>query len=76
MSPLLNNAITGKSMGTLIKQPSRCGEQNAAAMTLPLIAARYLDKAKQWDIVGFDKRSEAIQHIKTGKLYGSLNQYR
>ncbi|XP_037546421.1 complement C3-like [Nematolebias whitei] len=66
LSPLLDNAITGKSMGTLIKEPMGCGEQNAAAMTLPLIAARYLDKANQWEIVGFDKRNEAIQHIKTG----------
>ncbi|KAF0023436.1 hypothetical protein F2P81_024066 [Scophthalmus maximus] len=63
---LVENAISGKSMGTLIYQPSGCGMQNMIHMTLPVIATRYLDKTNQWEIVGFQKRNEAFQHIKTG----------
>uniref|UniRef100_A0A3B4F898 Complement C3-like n=1 Tax=Pundamilia nyererei TaxID=303518 RepID=A0A3B4F898_9CICH len=66
MSTLLENAISGKSMGTLIKQPRGCGEQNMAGMTLPVIATMYLDKTNQWEFVGFEKRNEALQHITTG----------
>ncbi|XP_027139127.1 complement C3-like isoform X1 [Larimichthys crocea] len=63
---LVENAISGNSMGTLIIQPSGCGEQNMIYMTLPLIAAIYLDKTNQWETVGLGKRYEALQHIKTG----------
>ncbi|XP_024120035.1 complement C3-like [Oryzias melastigma] len=35
-------------------------------MTLPVIATTYLDKTNQWEAVGFQKRAEALQHIKTG----------
>uniref|UniRef100_A0A8D0AG67 Complement C3-like n=1 Tax=Sander lucioperca TaxID=283035 RepID=A0A8D0AG67_SANLU len=68
VSALVENAISGNSMGTLIVQPSGCGEQNIARMTLPVIAATYLDKTNQWETVGFQKRNEALQHIKTGGL--------
>nr|XP_014265945.2 complement C3 [Maylandia zebra] len=66
VSQLVENAISGNSMGTLIRQPSGCGEQNMMSMTLPLIATLYLDKTNQWETVGFAKRNEALQHIKTG----------
>ncbi|KAM6939509.1 complement C3-like [Xenentodon cancila] len=66
VSGLVENAISGQSMGTLIYQPSGCGEQNMIHMTLPLIATIYLDKTNQWEAVGLQKRAEAIQHIKTG----------
>ncbi|KAJ4948838.1 hypothetical protein JOQ06_020361, partial [Pogonophryne albipinna] len=66
VSALLENAVSGNSMGTLIKKPGGCGEQNMIGMTLPLIAATYLDKTNQWEAVGFEKRNEALQHIKTG----------
>ncbi|XP_053187531.1 complement C3-like [Scomber japonicus] len=66
VGPLVENAISGKSMGTLIYQPSGCGEQNMIHMTLPVIATTYLDKTNQWEVVGFNKRNEALQHIKTG----------
>ncbi|KAG8015207.1 Complement C3 [Nibea albiflora] len=66
ISALVENAISGKSMGTLIKQPSGCGEQNMISMTLPVIATTYLDKTNQWESVGLDKRNEALEHIKTG----------
>ncbi|KAK1885746.1 Complement C3 [Dissostichus eleginoides] len=66
VSVLVENAVSGNSMGSLIYQPSGCGEQNMIHMTLPLIAATYLDKTNQWETVGFQKRNEALQHIKTG----------
>ncbi|XP_070846544.1 complement C3-like [Chaetodon trifascialis] len=66
LSALVEKAVSGQSMGSLIRQPSGCGEQNLAAMTLPVIAATYLDKTNQWEAVGFEKRNEAFQHIKTG----------
>uniref|UniRef100_A0A8D0D1B0 Complement C3-like n=1 Tax=Sander lucioperca TaxID=283035 RepID=A0A8D0D1B0_SANLU len=66
VSALVENAISGDSIGTLIVQPSGCGEQNIASTTLPVIAATYLDKTNQWETVGFQKRNEALQHIKTG----------
>lgn len=68
VSQLVENAIGGNSMGTLIRQPSGCGEQNMISMTLPVIATLYLDKTNQWETVGFEKRNEALQHIKTGRL--------
>ncbi|XP_068448641.1 complement C3-like [Clinocottus analis] len=66
VSALVENAVSGNSMGSLIYQPSGCGEQNMIHMTLPVIAATYLDKTNQWETVGFQKRAEALQHIKTG----------
>uniref|UniRef100_A0A7N8XVI9 Complement C3 n=1 Tax=Mastacembelus armatus TaxID=205130 RepID=A0A7N8XVI9_9TELE len=66
VGPLVENAISGASMGTLIYQPAGCGEQNMIHMTLPVIAMAYLDKTNQWEAVGFQKRDDAIGHIKTG----------
>uniref|UniRef100_A0A3Q3G355 Complement C3 n=1 Tax=Labrus bergylta TaxID=56723 RepID=A0A3Q3G355_9LABR len=66
VSALVENAISGNSMGTLIYQPSGCGEQNMIHMTLPVIATTYLDKTNQWETVGFQKRNEALQHITFG----------
>ncbi|XP_059191683.1 complement C3-like [Centropristis striata] len=66
MNALLDNAISGKSLGTLIQAPSGCGEQNMIGMTLPVTAAMYLDRTDQWKAVGVSKRPEAIQHIQTG----------
>lgn len=68
ISSLVENAISGTAMGSLIYQPSGCGEQNMIHTTLPVIATTYLDKTNQWETVGFHKRNEALQHIKTGKL--------
>ena len=74
MNLLVEKVLSGSSMGSLIKQPSGCGEQNMIGMTLPVIAATYLDKTKQWDKVGFSKREEALLHIKTGiALYISFS---
>ena len=67
ISQLVESAISGTSMGSLIYQPSGPGESNIAHMTLPVIATMYLDKTNQWDTVGIQKRNEALQHIKTGR---------
>ncbi|XP_077380302.1 complement C3-like [Festucalex cinctus] len=66
ISVLLEHVLAGTSMGTLIRQPTGCGEQNMIGMTLPVIATIYLDKTNQWESVGFEKRDEALQHMKTG----------
>ncbi|XP_041789937.1 complement C3-like [Chelmon rostratus] len=62
----LTNEINGESMGSLIYQPSGCGEENMIHMTLPVTATTYLDKTNQWKPVNIDGRKEALQHIKTG----------
>ncbi|KAF7689271.1 hypothetical protein HF521_012624 [Silurus meridionalis] len=66
LSQMIEEAISGRGLETLIKQPSGCGEQNLMAMVLPLIATHYLDKTNQWSDVGVDKRTEALGHIRTG----------
>ncbi|KAM6971820.1 complement C3-like, partial [Aplochiton taeniatus] len=83
MSGLVEKAISGNSMGSLIVQPAGCGEQNMIRMTLPVIATFYLDKTNQWEDVGLNKRNTAVQHIKTGyqnqlgfrKVDGSYSVY-
>ncbi|XP_044198235.1 complement C3-like isoform X2 [Thunnus albacares] len=66
VSQLVENAISGTSMGSLIVRPSGSGEDNMIYMTLPVIATTYLDKTNQWETVGFQKRGEALQHIQAG----------
>ncbi|KAK7930173.1 hypothetical protein WMY93_006568 [Mugilogobius chulae] len=66
VSPLVENVIGAASMGSLIYQPTGCGEQNMYHMTKPVIATTYLDKTNQWEAVGLQKRTEALNHIKTG----------
>lgn len=69
VSGLVESAISGTSMGNLIRRPSGDGETNMILMTLPVIATMYLDKTNQWETVGFEKRNEALQHIKVGRLH-------
>lgn len=66
LAQMLNEAISGKGLESLIKEPSGCAEQNLMAMVLPLLATHYLDKTNQWNDVGVDKRIEALSHISTG----------
>uniref|UniRef100_UPI0037E890C6 complement C3-like n=1 Tax=Semicossyphus pulcher TaxID=241346 RepID=UPI0037E890C6 len=66
MPALVESAISGKSMGSLIYQPSGNGENTIIHMTLPVIATTYLDVTNQWETVGFEKRNEAIRHINYG----------
>lgn len=69
VSSLVENAISGTSMGSLIFRPSGDGESNMIHMTLPVIATMYLDKTNKWETVGLEKRNEALQHIKVGRLH-------
>ncbi|XP_029942166.1 complement C3-like [Salarias fasciatus] len=66
VSALVESVVSGKSMGALIYQPSGLGEANMIHMTHPVIATIYLDRTNQWEAVGFQKRDEALQYIRTG----------
>nr|AZZ09374.1 putative complement component c3 [Ctenopharyngodon idella] len=66
ISQTVEQAISGDFMGQFIVQPSGDGEQNMIHMTLPLIATHYLDRTKQWEAVGMERRNEAVNHINTG----------
>ncbi|XP_024270113.2 complement C3 [Oncorhynchus tshawytscha] len=65
-SVLVEQAISGDSLGSLIVQPIGCGEQNMIYMTLPVIATHYLDNTKKWEDIGLDKRNTAIKYINIG----------
>lgn len=65
---MLESAISGNMMGSLIKKPSGCGEQNMYRMALPVIATMYLDKTNQWQDVGFERRADGLKHILTGRI--------
>ncbi|KAM9454473.1 complement C3-like [Clarias gariepinus] len=66
LAQMVNEALSGKGLERLIKQPYGCAEQNLMAMVLPLITTHYLDKTNQWNDVGVDKRTEALNYISTG----------
>ncbi|XP_036789756.1 complement C3-like [Oncorhynchus mykiss] len=65
-SVLVEQAISGDSLGSLIVQPVGSEEQNMNYMTLPVIAAHYLDNTKKWEDIGFDRRNTAIKYINIG----------
>ncbi|KAJ8001694.1 hypothetical protein DPEC_G00172110 [Dallia pectoralis] len=62
----IDNSISDDSLAALIRMPGGCVEQNLASITLPLIAAIYLDGANDWESVGVHRRAEAIRYIETG----------
>ncbi|KAL7834034.1 hypothetical protein AOLI_G00289940 [Acnodon oligacanthus] len=62
----IDNSINKDSLAALIQMPGGCVEQNLASITLPLIAAHYLDGSKQWESVGIHRRGEAIRYIQKG----------
>ncbi|XP_016105892.1 complement C3-like [Sinocyclocheilus grahami] len=62
----IDNSIKEDSLAALIRMPGGCVEQNLARITLPLIAAHYLDRSGNWNAVGIDRRQEAIKYIQTG----------
>lgn len=59
--------ISGDNMSYLLIQPLGNGEENIIPLTMTVIATTYLDKTNQWEKVGFDKRSEALQYITDGE---------
>ncbi|NP_001093483.1 complement C3b.1 precursor [Danio rerio] len=62
----IDNSIKEDSLAALIRMPGGCVEQNLARITLPLIAAHYLDRSADWEIVGISRREEAIKYIQRG----------
>ena len=66
-SVLVESVVSGSTMGSLIQQPVGCGEQNMIYMTLPVIATRYLDTTSQWESIGLEKRTTAINYIRLGR---------
>ncbi|XP_050950691.1 LOW QUALITY PROTEIN: complement C3-like [Labeo rohita] len=62
----IDNSIKEDSLAALIRMPGGCVEQNLARITLPLIATHYLDRSRNWDAVGINRRAEAIQYIQKG----------
>ncbi|XP_044134686.1 complement C3 [Bufo gargarizans] len=66
ISQMVENAIDGSNMNTLIVIPRGCGEQNMITMTPSVIATFYLDATNQWERIGENRRSEAIKNIKQG----------
>ncbi|XDV16063.1 hypothetical protein PO909_015933, partial [Leuciscus waleckii] len=66
ISQTVEQAISGDFIGRLIVQPSGDAEANMILMTLPVTATHYLDSTNQWEAVGMNRRSEAINHINTG----------
>ncbi|KAF4093330.1 hypothetical protein AMELA_G00000940 [Ameiurus melas] len=62
----IDNSINKDSLAALIRMPGGCVEQNLASITLPLIAAHYLDRSSQWESVGLQRREDAITYIKIG----------
>ncbi|XP_030637168.1 complement C3 [Chanos chanos] len=66
LADTIDNSITDDSLASLIRMPGGCVEQNLASITLPLIAAHYLDRSKQWESVGAERRVEALKYIQKG----------
>ncbi|XP_056125689.1 complement component c3b, tandem duplicate 2 isoform X1 [Rhinichthys klamathensis goyatoka] len=62
----IDNSIQEDSLASLIRMPGGCVEQNLATITLPLIAAHYLDRSANWAVVGVSRREEAIKYIQKG----------
>lgn len=65
----IDNSINKDSLAVLIQMPGGCVEQNLASITLPLIAAHYLDRSLEWESVGLKRREEAISYIKKGQIH-------
>ncbi|XP_051940569.1 complement C3-like, partial [Hippocampus zosterae] len=62
----IDNSITDDSLASLIRMPGGCVEQNLATITLPLIAAIYLEKTNDWEVVGVERKAEALKYIRRG----------
>ncbi|XP_068130209.1 venom factor-like [Hyperolius riggenbachi] len=66
ISEMVEKAIDGANLNHLIVAPWGCGEQNMMSMTPCVIATHYLDASNQWDRVGVQRRTQAIQFINNG----------
>ncbi|KAM3924657.1 venom factor-like [Leptodactylus fuscus] len=68
ISQLLADAVDGANLNHFIRVPGGCGEQIMIGMTSSVLASLYLDATNQWDRIGVDRRSEAIENIKKGYI--------
>ncbi|XP_018421190.1 PREDICTED: A.superbus venom factor 1-like [Nanorana parkeri] len=66
ISQLVEKSIDGANLNHLITAPWGCGEQNMMSMTPTVISTHYLDATGQWEKVGVQRRTEALQHISNG----------
>ncbi|XP_061495331.1 complement C3 [Rhineura floridana] len=66
VAQIIENVIDGTNLKHLIVTPSGCGEQNMITMTPSVIATHYLDITGQWEKIGVDRRTAAIQQIMQG----------
>ncbi|KAH0628762.1 hypothetical protein JD844_010257 [Phrynosoma platyrhinos] len=71
----IENSIDGANLKDLIQVPSGCGEQNMIGLTPTVIATQYLDKTNQWERVGLERRSEAINLIRKERFILRLTAY-
>ncbi|XP_077379564.1 complement C3-like isoform X2 [Festucalex cinctus] len=62
----IDNSISDDSLASLIRMPGGCVEQNLATITLPLIAAIYLERTDDWEAVGVERKAEALKYIRRG----------
>ncbi|XP_068177027.1 complement C3-like [Antennarius striatus] len=62
----IDNSINGDSLGSLIRMPGGCVEQNLATITLPVIATLYLERTDSWESVGIHRKDEALRYIRRG----------
>ncbi|KAJ0022446.1 hypothetical protein NQD34_009936, partial [Periophthalmus magnuspinnatus] len=65
----IQNAIHDDPLARLIRMPGGCVEQNLAAVTFPVIASLYLDRANAWETVGVQRKNDANQYIKKGSQH-------
>uniref|UniRef100_A0A670KLS5 Uncharacterized protein n=1 Tax=Podarcis muralis TaxID=64176 RepID=A0A670KLS5_PODMU len=66
VAQIIEDSIDGTNLNHLIVTPSGCGEQNMITMTPSVIATHYLDTTGQWEKLGVDRRSVAVNQIMQG----------
>ncbi|KAG8441481.1 hypothetical protein GDO86_007009 [Hymenochirus boettgeri] len=74
ISQMVEDAIVGNNLNHLIVVPGSCGEQNMITMTPSVIATIYLDATDQWELVGVNRRDQALANIRRG--YGQQLTFR
>lgn len=67
VSIMVEKAIDGEKLKHLIVTPAGCGEQNMIGLTPTVIATHYLDSTLQWESLGLQRRTEAIDLIRKGR---------
>ncbi|XP_018421788.1 PREDICTED: complement C3-like [Nanorana parkeri] len=55
-------------LGRLLYIPSGCPEQNMFRTSTNVIATRYLDVNKKWNVIGAEKRLKALDNIQQGYM--------